>query len=90
MSHSPMMWEGSDNPLVEENQHAKDCLLPMGEALPGGGAPRRCRGVGSSALPGGGGLLRRCHTGEGVSRQACANQSAALPAAPWELGCRRA
>ncbi|EFN57278.1 hypothetical protein CHLNCDRAFT_143854 [Chlorella variabilis] len=30
MSHSPMMWEGSDNPLVEENQHAKDCLLPMG------------------------------------------------------------
>ncbi len=30
MSHSPMMWEGSDNPKLEQNQEAKDCLLPMG------------------------------------------------------------
>ncbi|PSC73425.1 3-ketoacyl-thiolase peroxisomal [Micractinium conductrix] len=30
MSHSPMVWEGSENPRLEENPEAKDCLLPMG------------------------------------------------------------
>jgi hypothetical protein len=26
-----MAWEGSANPKVEQNQWAKDCLMPMGE-----------------------------------------------------------
>lgn len=30
MSVNPMAWEGSVNPRVEQNQRARDCLLPMG------------------------------------------------------------
>lgn len=30
MSKSPMKWEGSDNPRLEEVPEAKDCLTPMG------------------------------------------------------------
>ena len=34
MSKSPMKWEGSENPKLEENPEAKDGLIPMGEPLP--------------------------------------------------------